>query len=71
MANEKEELSFSNESINCCVSFVDMVGSTRTTSNIGDNPQKIAKYYSIFLNTMALIVKKFEGTIIKNAGETV
>ena len=41
----------------------DMVGSTRTTANIGDNYQKVAKYYSIFLNTMALIVKKFEGTI--------
>src|ERR687895_1931069 len=68
MANEEEELSFSNTSINCCVSFVDMVGSTRTTANIGN--EKIGKFYSIFLNTMALIVKKFEGTIIKNAGDS-
>jgi two-component system, OmpR family, response regulator ChvI len=70
MANEEGELSFSNESLNCCVSFVDMVSSTKTTANIGDNYQKVAKYYCIFLNTMALIVKKFEGTIIKNAGDS-
>jgi CheY-like chemotaxis protein len=56
MANEEEELSFSNTSINCCVSFVDVVGSTRITANIGN--EKIGKFYSIFLNTMALIVVK-------------
>jgi|SRR3954466_5691689 two-component system response regulator ChvI len=70
MANEEGELSFSNESLNCCVSLVDMVGSTRTTATLGNNDMKIAKYYSIFLNTMALIVKKFEGTVIKNAGDS-
>jgi len=58
MANEEGELSFSNESLNCCVSLVDMVGSTRTTATLGNNDMKIAKYYSIFLNTMAVIVKK-------------
>jgi two-component system response regulator ChvI len=68
MANWEVELSFSNEPINCCVSFVDMVGSTRITSKIGN--EKIGKFYSIFLNTMSLIVKRFEGTIIKNAGDS-
>jgi hypothetical protein len=36
---------------NCCVCFVDIIDSTRITSNI-DNPEKARKYYEIFLNTM-------------------
>lgn len=39
---------------NCCVCFVDIVDSTKVTSSI-NNPEKIRKYYEIFLNTMAYL----------------
>lgn len=53
----------------CCVCFIDIVDSTRTTSNL-DNPQKIRKYYSIFLNSMAAIARGGGAKIIKNIGDS-
>jgi two-component system response regulator ChvI len=53
---------------NCCVCYVDIVSSTRITSSI-NNPEKIRKYYGIFLNTMAAIARNFGAEIIKNVGD--
>lgn len=66
---EENELHFSDEPIDCCVSIIDMAGSTKTTAKIGAS-HKIAKYYSIFLNNMAFIGKKFGAIIIKTAGDS-
>src|SRR5712691_13272442 len=62
-----EEVSFIR-SQNCCVCFVDIVESTRITSSI-NNPEKVRKYYGIFLNTMAAIAKNFGAKVIKNVGD--
>ena len=32
--------------------------------------EKIRKYYSIFINTMAAIIRDFNATIIKNTGDS-
>ncbi len=65
-----EEISFIEGSQNCCVCFVDIVDSTRiTTVEIADS-EKIKIYYSIFINTMAAIARDFDGTIIKNTGDS-
>ncbi len=53
---------------NCCVCFVDIVNSTRITSSI-NNPEKVRKYYEIFLNTMATIARNSGAKIIKNVGD--
>ncbi len=53
---------------NCCVCFVDIVDSTRVTSSI-NNPEKVRRYYEIFLNTMAAIARNFGAKIIKNVGD--
>ena len=53
--DDDEELSFSNEPIDCCVSIVDMI----ITANIRAS-HKIGKYYSIFINNMAAIGKYLE-----------
>jgi hypothetical protein len=53
-SDDADELHFSDEPIDCCVSIVDMVGSSKTTASIRA-PHKITKYYSIFLNNMVLI----------------
>jgi hypothetical protein len=65
-----EEISFIGGSQNCCVCFIDIVDSTRiTTVEIVDS-EKIKTYYSIFINTMAAIARDFDGTIIKNTGDS-
>ena len=63
-----QEVSFSGHSQNYCVCFVDMVDSTKITAEI-DDAEKIRKYYSIFLNSMASIARNFGAKIIKNAGD--
>jgi two-component system, OmpR family, response regulator ChvI len=63
-----EEISFLDRSMNCCIGFIDMVNSTKATAEIS-NRQKIGQYYSIFINTMAVLAKNYGAKIIKNAGD--
>src|ERR687887_295878 len=63
-----EEISFTGSSQNCCVCFIDIVESTRITSTIEITyPQKIRRYYSIFINTMAALARDFDAKIIAKA----
>src|SRR5574340_834521 len=64
-----EEICFSS-SKNYCICFVDIVGSTEEVSRIYD-AEKIRKYYSIFLNSMAIIVRNFGAKIVKNVGDSI
>jgi two-component system response regulator ChvI len=64
---EEDEISFTG-SQKYCVSFVDIVDSTQVTSNI-ENPEKVRKYYEIFLNTMAAIARNYGAKIVKNVGD--
>jgi len=63
-----EEICFLPNSQNYCVSFVDMVDSTGITAKISDH-QKIRQYYSLFINTMAVLLRNYGGKIVKNAGD--
>src|SRR5919199_2416981 len=63
-----EEICFLPNSQNYCVCFVDMVDSTVIAAEIYDR-RKIGQYYSIFINTMAVLVKNYGGKIVKNAGD--
>jgi two-component system, OmpR family, response regulator ChvI len=62
----EEEIFFSSKSQSYCVCFVSMVDS-EVTFQIKD-AEKIRRYYSIFVNTMAAIARNFGAKIIKNAG---
>ncbi len=62
-----EEITFSGKRKDCCICFIDMVNSTKITSQL--TQQQIGKYYSIFLNSTAIIAKNFGATIVKNAGD--
>jgi CheY-like chemotaxis protein/class 3 adenylate cyclase len=64
----EEELVCFFRSQNCCVCFVDMVNSTQITADINE-PEKLRKYYGIFLNTIAAVARNYRATIIKNAGD--
>ena len=61
-------MQFSASTTECCVCLVDIVGSTDTMMSL-DHPQA-SRYYEIFLNKMADIVKKFGGVVVKNIGDS-
>lgn len=63
-----EEVHFSSSG-NYCVCFVDMVNSTAEVRGIRDTV-KVRKYYSIFLNSMAVIARNFHAKIVKNVGDS-
>ena len=65
----EEELSFQSSSDSYCVSFVDIVDSTRITAKIS-NSKKVQIYYSIFLNTMATIARAHGAKVVKNVGDS-
>ena len=50
-----------------CVGLVDMIGSTKLSAYLG--PKKASRCYQIFLNSMANIIAKFDGAVIKNVGD--
>jgi two-component system response regulator ChvI len=64
-----EEISFLNRSMNCCIGFVDMINSTKVTAEMVSDRRKIGQYYSIFINTMAVLAKNYGAKIIKSAGD--
>jgi two-component system, OmpR family, response regulator ChvI len=63
-----EEISFLDRSMNCYIGFVDLVNSTKVTAEIFDR-QKVGQYYSVFINTMAIMAKNYGAKIVKNAGD--
>lgn len=64
-----EEIHFSSSG-NYCVCFVDVVHSTEEVAKIF-NAAKVRKYYSIFLNSMAVISRNFGAKIVKNVGDSI
>jgi CheY-like chemotaxis protein/class 3 adenylate cyclase len=65
--DDEDEVRFFG-SQNCCVCFVDIVNSTKITSQINGS-EKIRRYYEIFINSMAAIATNFGAKIIKNVGD--
>ena len=61
-------ISFSGSYKNYCVSMVDVCNSTYETAKLTNG--KACKYYSIFLNSMATIVKEYGGQVVKNLGDS-
>jgi class 3 adenylate cyclase len=68
LAAGAEEILFSGQRSNSCVCMVDMVNSTGVTAALND--VQLGRYYSIFLNAIALIARNFGAKIIKNAGDS-
>ncbi|QUC64637.1 HAMP domain-containing protein [Nitrosopumilus sp. K4] len=60
-------LQFSDYSENYCVCMVDIMNSTKITSDLSDT--QTSEFYKIFLNSIAIIVRKFDGIVVKNIGD--
>ncbi|HSB57200.1 MAG TPA: adenylate/guanylate cyclase domain-containing protein [Nitrosopumilaceae archaeon] len=61
-------ISFSEIYESYCVGIVDIKDSTRITSIL--SKPKICQYYTIFLNSMAFIIRKHGGIVVKNIGDS-
>jgi class 3 adenylate cyclase len=63
----KGEIAFSGTVQQCCVCFVDIIGSTVTSSGL--SADQLSRYYEIFLNGIARIAENFGAKIVKNTGD--
>ncbi len=61
-------LHFSEQIKQYAVGIIDIVGSTNITFNLSE--KKIRDFYSIFINDISNIIKKFEGVVVKNIGDS-
>jgi len=59
---------FSGQVKSYCVGLVDLVDSTKISSKL--SLRESGKYYEIFLNTMARVLSRYGGMIIKNGGDS-
>ena len=66
--DNETEVSFTNDSENYCVTVVDIVGSTSIVSAISSS-EKTRKFYTIFINAMANILRKYDARVIKTVGD--
>jgi two-component system response regulator ChvI len=67
---KRNEVVFSNKSECYCISIIDIVGSTQITSKLFYSG-KIKKFYTVFINEIADIVKHYDGRILKTVGDGV
>jgi class 3 adenylate cyclase len=51
-----------------CVGIVDIIGSTKTVAQLPAN--KSSRYYEIFLNSMAKVVRQYNGKVLKTMGDS-
>lgn len=64
---EEVLLQFSEQSESYFVSFVDIIQSTKITAGLTD--LQAQKFYSIFINNIADIVRMYNGIVVKNIGD--
>ena len=48
--------------------LVDIVNSTKITANLSET--QTSEFYKIFINSIATIIKKFDGLVVKNIDDT-
>ncbi len=51
-----------------CVGIIDMVNSTKIVARLP--PNKSSRYYEIFLNNMAKVVRQYNGQVLKTMGDS-
>jgi len=66
--NSDYMVAFSGLSKSYCIGIVDMVDSTKISAEMTE--MGWSKYYEIFLNSMAKILPRFGGAVIKNQGDS-
>jgi len=65
---QENHLYFSNQIKLYAVGIIDIVDSTNISVRLSE--KKIGDFYGIFINDISNIIKKFEGTVVKNIGDS-
>ncbi|MHA7646282.1 HAMP domain-containing protein [Nitrosopumilus sp. S4] len=60
-------LQFSDQSEKYCVGMIDIMDSTKICSNLSET--ETSEFYNIFINSIAAIINKFGGVVVKNIGD--
>ena len=63
-----KNIKFSDDSIKCCVCFIEFQSSIDNTT-IADDSSNIREYYSIIINSLSEIIKRYNGKIVKSLGD--
>ena len=66
--NNKDVIVFNNYSRRYCICIISIVDFTKYLDKLKE-PVELRKFYSIFYNSMALIIKNHDGKVIKNVGD--
>jgi two-component system, OmpR family, response regulator ChvI len=66
--NNEDEIVFNNYSRRYCICIISIVDFTKYLDKLKE-PVELRKFYSIFYNTMALIIKNHDGKVIKNVDD--
>src|SRR3954454_9782894 len=66
--NNEDEIVFNNYSRRYCICIISIVDLTKYLDKLKE-PVELRKFYSIFYNTMALIIKNHDGKVIKNVDD--
>jgi class 3 adenylate cyclase len=61
-------LRFSQKNEDSCVCIIDIVQSTMLTASLSN--EQIKNFYGIFINSISEIIKKFNGIVVKNIGDS-
>ncbi len=69
MNNQDYMVAFSGQTQNFCIGLVDIINSTKISANLHE--REWCKYYVVFLNSMAKILKKFGAIPLKNGGDSI
>jgi class 3 adenylate cyclase len=68
MRKEDKSLHFSKKTKQCTVGIIDIVGSTNISVSLSG--KKMEDFYGIFINDISSIIKKFDGIVVKNIGDS-
>ena len=63
-------IKFTDDSIKCCVCFIEFESSINNTA-IADDPPNIREYYSTVINSLSQIINRYNGKIAKNLGDRI
>ena len=64
----KKNIKFTDDSIKCCVCFIEFESSINNTA-IADDPPNIREYYSTIINSLSQIINRYNGKVAKNLGD--
>jgi len=65
---QENTLYFSKQPKQCTVGIIDIVGSTNISVSLSE--KNMEDFYGIFINDISNIIKKFEGIVVKNIGDS-